>query len=382
VNKGEWTITTPPTPFRVAHAVANDWAHAVKACTDTLGHAPLEGNLGFVFVTDTLCEDLSSILTYLRQRTGIDHWVGSVGLGICAGGNEYFDIQAMSVMVASVPEEDFHIFPSITNGVEELSKGCRDWIARTQPSFGMVHGDPGNEHSPDLIEAMAETSGGFLVGGMTSSRESCLQIAGRVTGGGLSGILFAPTVAVATGLTQGCSPIAGEHVISDCLENVVVGLDGHRALDVFKEDIGNPLAEDVARVAGLIHAGLPVEGSDMGDYLVRELVGIDPVRGWLAIGDTVHPGDRLVFVRRDGDSAEQDLRGMLEKLKRRLDGPPRGGIYYSCIGRGPHLFGGEGRETGMIHEVLGDFPLTGFYAGGEISNGRLYTHTGVLSLFL
>jgi small ligand-binding sensory domain FIST len=31
--------------------------------------------------------------------------------------------------------------------------------------------------------------------------------------------------------------------------------------------------------------------------------------------------------------------------------------------------------------MLGDFPLVGFYANGEISRDRLYRYTGVLTLF-
>jgi small ligand-binding sensory domain FIST len=35
----------------------------------------------------------------------------------------------------------------------------------------------------------------------------------------------------------------------------------------------------------------------------------------------------------------------------------------------------------MIHEALGDFPLTGFFANGEIHHDTLYGYTGVLTLF-
>ena len=36
----------------------------------------------------------------------------------------------------------------------------------------------------------------------------------------------------------------------------------------------------------------------------------------------------------------------------------------------------------MIRDELGDFPLAGLFANGEISNDRLYGYTGVLALFL
>lgn len=371
------------TPFKVAHAAAEDWAHCAKECADGLGAAAQNANLGFVYITDDLAEDFSSILTYLRQKTGIGCWIGSAALGICAGDREYFDQPAMAVMAATLPEDGVCVFPSLSQSIDQLPDHASEWIERMAPAFGIVHGDPNNDQSGLLIESLSEAISGFLVGGMTSSNaEHGYQIAGRVTGGGVSGALFSPQVEVITGLSQGCVPLGAGHVISDCLDNVLIGLDGRRALDVFMEDIGKPLADDLSQIPGLIHAALPIEGSDTGDYMVRPLVGIDSVRGWLAIGCDVYSGERIMFVRRDVDSARDDLRAMVAKLKRRVPGKPRGGVYFSCTARGPFMFGEEGGEMALIREGLGDFPLVGFYARGEISNSRLYTHTGVLVLFV
>ncbi|MGH6660089.1 MAG: FIST signal transduction protein, partial [Rhodospirillales bacterium] len=232
------------------------------------------------------------------------------------------------------------------------------------------------------VEGLALATSGFLVGGLTSSRGPQHQLAGRVVKGGMSGVLFAPGVEVATGLSQGCVPLGGSHAITKCMENVVMALDGERALDVLKSDMGELLARDLARAAGYIHAAFPVEGSDTGDYLVRNLIGIDPARGWLAVGTEIRAGDRVMFVRRDPKSAIDDLTRMVGNLKSRLPGPPRGGVYFSCVARGPNMFGKEGDEMALIRGLLGDVPLVGFYCNGEISNNRLYGYTGVLALFL
>ena len=369
-------------PFKVAHATADDWAHATKACTDVVAGLADDATLGFVYVTDAFAEDMANILAYLRQKTGVKHWVGTVGMGICAGGNEYFDKPAIAIMLAALPEDDFRLFPSITEGADQLSDESRQWIGATSPVIGLVHADPAHEELTELIEDLAADTSAFLVGGLTSSRAAHHQVADRITGGGVSGVFFSPRIEVATGLSQGCLPIAQSHEISDCLDNVVIGLDGRRALDVFKEDIGEELAADMTQVSGVIHAALPIHGSDTGDYLVRNLVGIDPDRGWLAIAGQVEPGDRMVFVRRDPASAAQDLARMLGRLKKRLGRPPRGGVYVSCIARGPNMFGDAGGEMAMIQSALGEFPLVGFYANGEISFNRLYAYTGVLMLFL
>ena len=54
----------------------------------------------------------------------------------------------------------------------------------------------------------------------------------------------------------------------------------------------------------------------------------------------------------------------------------------SCLARGPALFGDDSQELKTIRDALGDFPLVGFFANGEISHNRLYGYTGVLTLFL
>jgi small ligand-binding sensory domain FIST len=194
--------------------------------------------------------------------------------------------------------------------------------------------------------------------------------------------MFTDAVAVQTSLSQGCSPIGPHRTITEAQRNVLVTLDGRPALDVFKEDIGEILSRDIARVGGYIFAGLPIPGSDTGDYLVRNLIGVDLQQKLLAIGDLVEEGRELMFCRRDAGTAREDLSRMLAHLKARLSGPPRGGVYISCLGRGANLFGDDSEELKQIRDELGDFPLVGFYANGEVSQDRLYGYTGVLTLFL
>jgi small ligand-binding sensory domain FIST len=371
-----------PASFKAAHSAADHWAHAAKACVDALLPLPAGANLGFVYATDRLAEDFGSILAYLRQKTGVEHWVGSVGIGICGNDTEYFDRPGLAVLVGAIPPDSFRIFPSIAKGVDELANDVRAWMKAAPAAFGIVHADPENAETPKLLESLAAAGAGFLVGGLTSSRGALYQAAGRVTGGGVSGVLFASGIAVATGQSQGCAPTGALHTVTDAVENVIVALDGKKPIEVLKADLGIASARALQALSGTVHAAFPIAGSDTGDYTVRTLVGADPVRGWLAVGGLVAAGDRIMFVRRDSKSAEADLARMAESLKRRAGGPPRAGIYVSCIARGVGMFGREGRELALIREKLGDFPLAGFYAGGEISNARLYGYTGVLALFL
>jgi small ligand-binding sensory domain FIST len=366
--------------FVAAQARGDGWASVVKACADQLRPLPAGANLGFVYATDALAGDLGSVLTFLRERTRIADWVGSVGLGVCAGDEEYFGEPALAVLVAALPSDSFHLFTPAGASAASLMQDA--WFPRVRPTVGIVHGDPRDAAIATKVGSLAAEASLFLVGGLAASAEAPVQIAGRIVEGGLSGVLLAPDIPIVTGLTQGCSPIGPIRRVTAARENVLLTIDERPALDVLKEDIGELLSRDLQRLAGLVFAGFPVAGSDTGDYLVRNLVAIDVQRGWLAVAQTVAPGDRVLFCRRDPASAAADLERMLGDVKRRAPAVPRAGLYFSCVARGPNLFGEAGRELATIRKALGDFPLAGFFGNGEIAHDRVYGYTGVLALFM
>lgn len=371
--------------FLLGHAEAPEWERAAEQCLQQIGYVPPEASLGFLYTTDTHAGLLPYILDHFREETGIRDWVGTVGMGICASGREYHETAAMSVMIGSFPEDGYRVLPPLTDPTLPGLEALEPWLARSDVHLAVVHGDPRNAATPELIQALARRlPGGHLVGGLSSSRGDEPQIANAVVQGGLSGVVFdAGQVPVATGLTQGCTPIAGVHRITGCERNIISHIDGRPALDVFFEDIGEILARDLNRIAGYIFAGLPLAGSDTGDYLVRNLVGVDTGNRLLAIGDLVEVGQPIQFCRRDGRTAWEDLERMLTDLQARVGTRSiRGGLYFSCLGRGQNLFGDDSEELRFIRQQLGDFPLTGFFANGEISHDRLYGYTGVLTLFL
>ncbi len=355
-----------------------------RACTDCLEQLGATGaNLGFVYATDPFAPHLETILERLRRESGVAHWVGTVGIGVCGVGREVYDEPALSVLVVSVPEDQFRVFSGIRSGFDTFLERHGRWLQDTPATFAVAHADPENPSSPQLITRLAsELPGGFLTGGLTSSHAAHPQVADGVESGVLSGVMFGPEVAVLTAHSQGCSPIGPRRVISEAQRNVAVQIDGRPALEVFYEDIGEVLARDLRRAAGYIFAGFPIPGSDTGDYLVRNLVGVDPDHQLLAIGDLLHEGQQVMFCRRDGNSAREDLTRMLDDLERRLPHAPRAALYVSCLGRGRHLFGEDSAELRLLQERLGDCPLAGFYANGEIFHNRLYGYTGVLTLFL
>ncbi len=372
--------------IKAAHAAHADWRVAAHTCLEALGTSRDRGgaaNLGFVYASDTFAADFSELAAFLRQATGIAHWVGSVGLGVCATGVEYFDDPALCLLTGRFPEQSFRVFADVADDLQGFEADHGAWCDQSGARFAMLHADPHNRSVDALVSALCERmEGGFVVGGLTSSRGAHPQLADRVTTGGVSGVLFAPQVSVITRLTQGCSPLGPRHEISRCRGNLLTQLDGRPALDVFYQDIGEELAGDPERLGTTVFAGLPVKGSDTGDYLVRNLVGIDEAGRALAIAAGVEEGDQVMFCRRDAAAAEQDMRRMLSEFARVLEGPPLGGIYYTCLARGPNLLGANSAELKLIEAALGSFPLVGFFGNGEICHDRLYGYTGVLTLFV
>ena len=361
-------------PFRVGHAGDAHWGRAAKACLDQLGAIDSDHNLGFLYVTEAFANDIGSVLTFLRETTRIEQWVGGVGLGICATGTEYHETGAVAAMTGHIPPDSFRVFGGL-----DLDT---DWIAGHSPPLALIHGDPGNPSLPRLISHIAEATGGYLVGGITSHLQGARQVANEAVSGGVSGLLLGPEVGVSIGLSQGCTPIGPVHTVTEGVDGVLIEIDGQNALTLLKTESGDLIARDLSRAAGYIHVALPVAGSDTADYTVRNLIGIDPERGWIAVGAQLGIGDKLIFVRRDSNTAQEDLRRMARQAGARAhrNGPIRAGLYVSCVARGPNMFGPESGELATIREELGDFPLIGFYANGEICNDRLYGYTGVLTL--
>jgi small ligand-binding sensory domain FIST len=261
----------------------------------------------------------------------------------------------------------------------------------------------------------------FAVGGNGNIRGQ--GAASGVFQGGLSGVAFAEGVNLISRVTQGCLPLARAHQVTSAQDNVALTLDGEPALDVMLRELKVSLAQPEtalkavrATLVGLVPA--PLAGGAHGDsaavgrtgnfgkdVLVRHLIGLDPGRRGVAVSDRLQEGMQLAFCQRNVQAARADLMRVCAEIREELEPqemaveaanalqaseaeaaphPARGiagAIYVSCTGRGGPHFGGASAELQIIRRALGDVPLVGFFAAGEIAHDHLYAYTGVLTVF-
>jgi small ligand-binding sensory domain FIST len=359
--------------FRTALAIDEDALRATDKVADDLIAQGSGGSLGFVYVTDRLKSDLGTVVEKLREKTGVKDWVGTVGFGVIAGRSATYNEPAIAAMISTWSESAYKLYEGIPT--EPFSTDM----------FGMstaiVHVDPRNRHFDDLLKSLATASQAYLLGGLTASRTKLYdQVAGAITQGGISGIILSPEVQVAIGVSQGCSAIGPIRTITDTFEGLVATIDGEPALQALLNDLSVTPDSDLRVLLQALHVGLPVPQCDTGDYVVRNIAGIDTERGYVAVADNIEVGQKMFFCRRNREAATKDLTAMVQKLHARSSAP-RGALYVSCCARGPNMFESAAEEVELVQSILGDIPMIGFYANGEIAGDRIYGYTGVLALF-
>ena len=414
--------------FPYGHATHPHWQMAadmvlaqLRACMKQEIYAARPG-LGLVYVTDHLSRYAQDLLDHLAEELpGVKQWSGTVGVGISSNNVEYFDEPALAVMLCDIDEQHCRVF----SGASPLGQArARGFVAHT----ALVHADGYTPELSDLIEELADsTQSGFVFGGLSSSRADNVQFArgngpaspvsGRGHGvyqGGLSGVAFSAGVAMHTRVTQGCTPIGEVREITQVREHVVMSLDNSPALYALMQDLHVPIdnprsAVDQVRetLAGLSLPGQPVlrlTGGLDDAVMVRHIIGLDPVRHGVAIAHHVQAGMHVAFCKRDAASAKADLLRIATEIRDSLEPedqsaeeaamladtplsqphPARriaGAIYVSCTGRGGPHFGAPHAELQIIRRALGDVPLVGFFAAGEIAYRQVYGYTGVLTVF-
>jgi small ligand-binding sensory domain FIST len=370
-------------------AAVRDLADAIRT---QIGRASID--LAFVFFSAHHADKASLIATMIREELPVEVCLGCSGEGIIAGAEELETAAGLTLWVASLPQ--VRIAP-----LRLAFSQTQDQIQMTgwpepsaEPSTFIILADPFTTPVHDVLSVMADRypngkAVGGLAGGGHGAGENRLILNEQVFDGGLVGVQLSGPVAVRTVISQGCSPIGERYVVTKAEQNMVYELGGQPALqrlqDVF-ESLEGPQRRDAHRA---LHVGIVIDEHrsrfERGDFLVRNLVGADQQAGAIAIGDIVQEGQTIQFQLRDAKSASEDLHFLLAADRTKHHSRPLGALLFSCCGRGEGLFGYTHHDSSVVQERMGQIPLAGFFAQGEIGpvggHNFLHGYTASVAIF-
>jgi small ligand-binding sensory domain FIST len=271
-----------------------------------------------------------------------------------------------------------------------------DFLAKSEEknSLMILLPDSYQGNPQPLLAGMARRAGFHPVIGAGSSENGIAGATYQLCGDTLAtnsvaGAYLCGDFTLRVDITQGCQPITEPMVITKAERNLIYEINGRPALEIFARLLKGPLAEDVRRAVSVIFVGLPANRQENsvadGQYVVRNIIGMDAEKGIIGVADEVTEGDAMIFTMRDGQRAREDLGQMLRRQREALGHTkPAFGMYFNCCARGNSLYGIPGIDSAYIRQALGEVPLIGMFGGYELAPlGRanhLFAYTGVLAL--
>lgn len=354
-----------------------------------LGPGPV--SLALAFVTPHFAGYYLRLHELVGRYLGPQTFIGCSGGGVIGGGEEVERAPAITLIAARLPDvrvTPFHVGGALPDldGPPEAWERLVGVSAEDGPHFVLL-ADPFSSHPEALLAGLdyafprAAKIGG-LASGATSPGLNALFLDGEVFGEGTVGVALSGDVAVDTIVAQGCKPIGDLMRVTGCRGNYLHELDGRPAFEVLRELFEGLEGRDRALARNALFVGVLMdefkEEPGPGDFLIRNLLGIDPQRGALAIGENLQEGMRLRFHLRDAETSAEDLHAVLAGYEKTVRTPEdvSGALLFSCLGRGEGLYGSPGFDTDVFHEHLGGVPVGGFFCNGEIGpvGGTTFLH--------
>jgi len=239
----------------------------------------------------------------------------------------------------------------------------------------------------DLLAALADARPDIaVVGGMASAAQgpggNRLVLDGQIATSGAIGVLIDPTAQMGTIVSQGCRPIGIPLIVTRSERNVLYEIGGARALDRLLESVRALPPDDMALAANGLHFGRAVDEAKAeftrGDFVIRNVLGVDKEIGAVAVGDLVDVGTTVQFHIRDAASADEDLRALVEGAT------ADGALLFTCNGRGIRFFGTPDHDAGVVAGALGHRAIAGMFCAGELGpvGGHSFLHGYTASLVL
>ncbi len=386
-------------PFAAALSTASD---TVRAIEEVCGRARenLNGppDLVLVFFSPHHVQNTEAIAATLRQRLSPRCLLGCMGEAIVGNDREIEQQPALSLWLGRWSEpvelEPFHLTVEPTPEGYSLL-GWPDGLMAADPKQAaiLLLGDPFTFPVDFFLQQVnADHSGLRVMGGMASGGrgpgQSRLLLGEQVLEEGAVGVLLQGPIRMRSIVSQGCRPIGRHMVVTRAEENLITELGGKPPLVQLQQLWQELSADDQKLFQEGLHIGRVIneyQGKfQRGDFLVRNVLGLEQESGALAITDHIRVGQTVQFHIRDAETADEDLKALLQLDRGPRPSKPAGPLLFTCNGRGTRLFSEPHHDAQAVRAEVGDLPLAGFFAQGELGpvGGQNFIHGFTASVVL
>jgi small ligand-binding sensory domain FIST len=380
-----------------------------------------QADLGIIFISSAFASEYSRLMPLVQEQLALPYLIGCSGSGIIgmnvAGKVQEVEAEpALSLTLMRMPNAKIQTFHLSADDLPDLDSPPQRWIEaigispESRPLF-ILFSDPASSKITELLEGLDFAyPDSIKLGGLASS-----SIIGNRAGlfhnykqcfEGSVGVAITGNFTWETIVAQGCRPIGPVYRVTRGERNIIFGLVRDRepvssgSTSSLKDsplqtlrDLVEELSEDDKELAQTsLFVGIArnefKEYLSQGDFLIRNLLGIEPKTGAMAIGNRVRIGQRIQFHLRDARASAQDLELLLEECAASLESSDRipdpaiGAFMFSCLGRGKQLYGEPDFDGRLFQRYFPNIAVSGFFCNGEIGpvGGSTFLH-GYTSVF-
>ncbi|MEO6463726.1 MAG: FIST N-terminal domain-containing protein [Candidatus Eisenbacteria bacterium] len=372
-----------------------DSRHAAQEAASAVA-AQLDGvppDAAFVFLSGHHRAHAVDLIEAISDTLLPHHWIGCSAGGIIGGGHEVEERPGLSITAARLPGVAAHTFRLEAADLPDPDAPPRAWeaalgvAAAARPHF-VVLADPFSFPADDLVRGLdyafpASAKAGGLASAADRPGQNVLVVDGDLLRSGAVGLALTGAIVVDTIVAQGCRAIGNPMRVTRAQDNLIVELDGRPPLEVLRELLPRLSDRDQRLARSALFLGVatdPLVDEPRHDaYLIRNILGVSPDSGALAVGDEPRAGQSVRFHLRDALASAEDLDAHMGRYAQKVLAvpgvtPPAGALLFSCLGRGQNLYGRPDHDTDLFREKVGDVPLGGFFANGEIGSVGGTTH--------
>ncbi|MDY6899767.1 MAG: FIST N-terminal domain-containing protein [Cyanobacteriota bacterium] len=351
-----------------------------------VGKLSTRANLGIAFISSAFTSEYSRFLPLLADKLDVPVLIGCSGGGVVGTSSsgeaqEFEDEPALSLTLAYLPEVNIHPFHVVAEELPDLDSSPNTWMdligvpQNSTPQFILLSSNIGSGIN-DLLKGLDFAyPGSVVVGGQASGgmgNRIALFCNNKLYTEGSVGVALTGNITLDTIVAQGCHPIGTPHQISKCDRNIILEIDEQVPLILLRDLIASLSEEEKILAQNSLFVGVAMsefkQDLQQGDFLIRNILGVDPAAGAIAVGDYLRPGQSIQFHLRDAQTSAQDLEYLLSKYQQQQTdkSSPVGALMFSCLGRGEGLYGKPNFDSQLFQRYVKDIPLGGFFCNGEI----------------